>query len=511
LRAGDEPGRVAGGPPGKAYVALRRAGAVVTIDTTTGSITERRDVCSAPRGMAYDAVTSRLHVACAGGELVTLPAAGATAVRRLALPDDLRDVVVTETGLLVSRFRSAEVLTVNAAGTVTARHVPSMPDARFASVAWRMRAGSNGGAVLFHQVVLAGDVAIDGTPNSPAPQHLGAYVSSSGCGNIVQSAVTAMASDGSSTTRLPSRTVLPVDGVVDPLSGAAAVIDAAKANAPVNLAPLSQIDLAEAGCVRHNPPQVNLPSPSGPNQAAQPPGQPIAIEATGDGLLVQTREPAMLWLDDGRTLSLSTERHADVGHAIFHANVNGLACASCHPEGGEDGRVWKFAPIGGRRTPSLRGGIGGTEPFHWDGDLPTLSALMDEVWVRRMTGPRLAPDQVESLRRWIDSIPALPRAAGDAVVVARGRTLFEDATTACATCHLGTLGTTNVTVDVGTGLKLQVPSLRGVAWRAPYMHDGCAATLADRFGSCGGGDKHGHTSQLGAAQIADLVAYLQSL
>jgi hypothetical protein len=43
------------------------------------------------------------------------------------------------------------------------------------------------------------------------------------------------------------------------------------------------------------------------------------------------------------------------------------------------------------------------------------------------------------------------------------------------------------------------------------MHDGCATTLADRFGACGGGDKHGHTSQLTAAQVADLVAYLDSL
>jgi hypothetical protein len=44
------------------------------------------------------------------------------------------------------------------------------------------------------------------------------------------------------------------------------------------------------------------------------------------------------------------------------------------------------------------------------------------------------------------------------------------------------------------------------------MHDGCAKTLADRFvAPCGGGDQHGVTSHLGAAQIADLVAYLESL
>jgi hypothetical protein len=67
-------------------------------------------------------------------------------------------------------------------------------------------------------------------------------------------------------------------------------------------------------------------------------------------------------------------------------------------------------------------------------------------------------------------------------------------------------------MDVGTGLPLQVPSLRGVSWRAPFMHDGCANTLADRFDAkCGGGDKHGVTSNLMPAQLADLTTYLSSL
>jgi cytochrome c peroxidase len=55
------------------------------------------------------------------------------------------------------------------------------------------------------------------------------------------------------------------------------------------------------------------------------------------------------------------------------------------------------------------------------------------------------------------------------------------------------------------------PSLLGVAARPPFMHDGCARTLRDRFGSCGGGDAHGKTSHLTAAQLDDLTAYLESL
>ena len=71
--------------------------------------------------------------------------------------------------------------------------------------------------------------------------------------------------------------------------------------------------------------------------------------------------------------------------------------------------------------------------------------------------------------------------------------------------------TNNATVDVGTGEALQVPSLRGIAYRAPFMHQGCAKTLNDRFGDCGGGDKHGKTSALNTTQRADLVSFLSSL
>jgi hypothetical protein len=55
-----------------------------------------------------------------------------------------------------------------------------------------------------------------------------------------------------------------------------------------------------------------------------------------------------------------------------------------------------------------------------------------------------------------------------------------------------------------------VPSLLGIGNRPPYLHDGCAATLADRFGPCGGAS-HGNTADLGPGQIADLVAYLETL
>jgi cytochrome c peroxidase len=101
----------------------------------------------------------------------------------------------------------------------------------------------------------------------------------------------------------------------------------------------------------------------------------------------------------------------------------------------------------------------------------------------------------------------------DPAAVARGAMVFADAKVGCASCHAGALLTNNATVDVGTGQPLQVPSLRGVSWRTPLMHNGCALTLSDRFSDtgCSGGDRHGVTSTLTAGQITDLTAYLQSL
>lgn len=97
------------------------------------------------------------------------------------------------------------------------------------------------------------------------------------------------------------------------------------------------------------------------------------------------------------------------------------------------------------------------------------------------------------------------------LATACGQVLFNDPSVGCASCHSGSRLTNNQSMNVNTGGSFQVPSLLGIAWRAPYMHHGCAATLADRFGPCGGGDTHGQTAQLTIDQRADLIAYLETL
>src|SRR5687768_276882 len=91
LERGDEPGRVTEDGAGRVHVALRRGGAVVTIDPVTATRIGRHPVCAAPRGLAWDAESDTLLIACVGGDLVEISAATGAEVRRVRLADDLRD------------------------------------------------------------------------------------------------------------------------------------------------------------------------------------------------------------------------------------------------------------------------------------------------------------------------------------------------------------------------------------------------------------------------------------
>jgi cytochrome c peroxidase len=244
--------------------------------------------------------------------------------------------------------------------------------------------------------------------------------------------------------------------------------------------------------------------------------QPIAVAFDGSGdLLVQTREPAQLWMLEPsggrRAVTLSTTSRRDTGHDLFHVQAGEMiACASCHPEGREDGHVWN---LDGhlRRTPSLSATIAGTAPYHWPGDFKDLGTLVQNVYTVRMGGSALAGDELSVLEHWVLGVPSLPAPSWvDANAATRGKAIYENAGAACSTCHSGPKLTNNETMDVGTGAAYQVPPLVGVGWRTPLMHDGCAATIADRFGSCST-STHGDLTSLSPGDISDLSAYLETL
>lgn len=530
LERGDEPGRLVEDARGRVHVALRGAAHVVVIDPATGTVVERREACRTPRGVAYDAEQDLVHVACATGELVSFRAATGEVSRRLTLERDLRDVVVLPRGrLAISRFRSSEILEVSSAGTIASRAVPNTVErSTFGSTRIAPPGGGSSGAArapipnnaiphIAWRMVSAGDsllVLHQRALDKPVEIVEGGYGSGGGgtCGiggSIVETSVSTFASTAAFSNSADdiqlSGAVLAVDMAV---SQSGKVAFAVPGNARVPGRP--QIIVSSSAS--------RLPSqrcilPENPQQSA--PGQATAVAFAGDRLVVQLRQPAALFFPEtGRSIPLSSESREDTGHSIFHSNSGGdLACASCHAEGDDDGHTWNFASIGPRRTQTFRGGLSGTEPFHWDGDMQNVGHLMNSVFTERMSGPALNVVQIETLKQWIDHMPAriAPRTMDDAA--ARGRALFFDARVACNGCHSGAASTNNQTVNVGTGAAFQVPTLRSIAWRAPYMHNGCAPTLRDRFTNpaCGGGDQHGITSHLSSTQIDDLVAYLETL
>ena len=158
----------------------------------------------------------------------------------------------------------------------------------------------------------------------------------------------------------------------------------------------------------------------------------------------------------------------------------------------------------------LYAGVLTTAPLHWQGDLATIRELMIDTYVTRMQGSTPTEAQAQALGVWLDELRA-PLAnpppldewqqQGQQVFVATG----------CATCHSGDRFTDNVAHDVGTGARFQTPSLIGLRYSAPYMHDGCAATLEQRFDDACGGETHGEFWTLDPDQLSQLLAYLHTL
>jgi mono/diheme cytochrome c family protein len=507
LEPGDEPGRIAEDDRGLMHVVLRGAGAIATYDPVSRAVVSRKAVCAMPRGIAFDAGHRRLHVTCREGTLVTLDLVAKTLTRRF-VADDLRDIVVDKHGFWVSTFRRARVLRLDPEGAIVQEisldateesdAVGSALSLFTPTVAWRMRAGTAGGVVVLHQRALESEIALD------VPQGYGAgFMCATG---IVHAALSFVSADGT----------LQSSG---PLADAALAVDFVETDegylvtSAGNVGEASGIQLfrreavADRTCVFGEPTDANWFR------------QPVAIDRTPSGSWVaQARDPGVVGGQDGRAITFGNEAVTDTGHQIFHMRASpdpfggGVACASCHPEAGDDSFTWTFSGLGARRTQSLEGGISGSEPFHWTGDMPTLVTLASEVFTHRMGGGLLSAAHIEELRHFLDSVP-VPAAVvpADRAAVERGEALF--ASSGCVTCHAGTRMTNNSTVDVGTGLAVKVPSLVGVARRAPFMHTGCATDLRARFTdpSCGGGDRHGVTSSLSVAQIDDLVAYLESI
>ncbi|MBN2137087.1 MAG: c-type cytochrome [Sedimentisphaerales bacterium] len=97
----------------------------------------------------------------------------------------------------------------------------------------------------------------------------------------------------------------------------------------------------------------------------------------------------------------------------------------------------------------------------------------------------------------------------------RGQEIFEKAS--CSKCHPAPLYTTLKKYNIGTGrdrekdLEFDTPTLIEVWRTAPYLHDGRSARMEDVLTKHNPGDRHGQTSDLTDAEIADLAQFVLSL
>jgi cytochrome c peroxidase len=226
-----------------------------------------------------------------------------------------------------------------------------------------------------------------------------------------------------------------------------------------------------------------------------------------------------------------------------------IACASCHLEGGEDGRVWDMGAIGEglRNTIALRGRSGmGHGRVHWSANFDEIQDfehamrdlfggtgfLSDAVFNAGRNTPLGSPKaglsvELDALAAYVASlsqVPPSPYRSADGSLTAdaqAGKVLFGQLN--CAACHSGphftdspsgvlhNVGTIKATSGQRSGqplLGLDAPTLRGVWQTAPYLHDGSAPTLLDVLTTANSGGLHGNTASLSAQELQQLVAFL---
>lgn len=222
-----------------------------------------------------------------------------------------------------------------------------------------------------------------------------------------------------------------------------------------------------------------------------------------------------------------------------------MSCASCHQDGGHDGRVWDLTGMGEglRNTISLRGRGNGHGRLHWSGNFDEVQDFEGQIRGlaggtglmaddRFLAGTRREPlglpkagqsTDLDALAAYVNSLttfdpsPARTAAGGLSATAQRGSTSFA---ARCSSCHAGAAfsdSDNRVLRDIGTikassgqrlGLQLMpgadTPTLRDAWDTAPYLHDGSAPTLEAAI--------RGHVDlSLTAAEVADLAEYVRQI
>jgi mono/diheme cytochrome c family protein len=198
------------------------------------------------------------------------------------------------------------------------------------------------------------------------------------------------------------------------------------------------------------------------------------------------------------------------GRRLFHTTDARIsrgkkACASCHPDGGDDGLAWD-TPMGRRRTLALAGRLP-SEGFGWEGRHKTLEEHISRTLRENLGGKGLSPDELTQLVSYLRAMRA-PASRPPVDAARRGAALFAGAA-GCATCHLPSEAFADGLVhDVGFG-PVRTPSLLGAASRPRFFHGGQHTSLDAALRATHG--KMGQPLALVADDQAALRAYLDTL
>jgi len=301
--------------------------------------------------------------------------------------------------------------------------------------------------------------------------------------------------------------------------------------------------------------------------------QGIAVDPSGTRLFVQNFMDRSIAVYDTsllaasissgvtRLASISTVESeplaADVlaGKRIFYdatdrrMNHDGyISCASCHLDGGHDGRTWDFSDRGEglRNTITLHGRSGmGHGRVHWSGNFDEIQDFENDIRnafggsgfltdAQFLGGTRQQPlgdpkaglsPELDALAAYVaslDSVDPSPYRNPDGGLTAAaiaGHKHFGQL--GCYACHSGnkfTDSNAGLSHDVGT-LKLasgplaglDTPTLKGVWETAPYLHDGSAASLSDVLSSANPAGYHGAAQLLSPTEQGELAQYLREL
>jgi DNA-binding beta-propeller fold protein YncE len=237
---------------------------------------------------------------------------------------------------------------------------------------------------------------------------------------------------------------------------------------------------------------------------------------------------AIVALDSGaveRVVAASDPLAPEVaaGRRLFFSELDrritrdGRSCGGCHPDGRDDGVVWKLG-AGPRQTPTLVGRLD-HGPYGWLGKHAQLEDNMAET-IGRLGGTGLPDADLRRLAAFLRKglvRPDRPESTESKDPLAtRGRALFTSDQVGCSGCHkldteasdraLHVVGSRGVN-DTTDGFR--TPPLLFVGSTAPYFHDGRYATLEQLLTD--NLDRMGQTTSLSPDDLKALAAFLRTL